>query len=167
MDTEGLKILLALEPKWTVSLNGLEFLALDSSRISIGDSTIQFGPYSRRITHLEWLRPNVVRIRGRAKFRTQSDTITLYPGERLPSSAGLRRKRRSFQIEIGRALCSYFGTRKIARETLYSDRQHGIGGQYPRFIVGRQAVITVDPDEPAAIVNGLMRAALLWAPLVR
>jgi len=28
MDTEGLKILLALEPKWTVSLNGLEFLAL-------------------------------------------------------------------------------------------------------------------------------------------
>lgn len=28
-------------------------------------------------------------------------------------------------------------------------------------------MITVDPDESAAVVNGLMRAALLWAPLVR
>jgi len=167
MDKEGLKILLALEPKWTVSLNGLEFLPLVSSDISITDSTIQFGKYSRKISQLEWLRPNVVRIHGRAKFRSQTDTITLYPGDRLPSSADLRRKRRAFQIEIGRALCLYFGARKIQRQTLYSDRQHGIGGAYPRFIVGKHAVITVDPDEAGAVINGLMRAALLWAPLVR
>src|SRR5262249_53194737 len=133
----------------------------------ITDSTIQFGKYSRKISQLEWLRPNVVRIYGRAKFRSQTDTITLYPGDRLPSSADLRRKRRIFQIEIGRALCLYFGVRKIQRQTLYSDRQHGIGGAYPRFIVGKYAVITVDPDEGAAVINGLMRAALLWAPLVR
>jgi len=167
MQTEELKILLALEPKWTISLNGLEFLTVASSEISIRNSTIEFGRYSRTISSLEWLRPNVVRIQGKAKFRTQADTITLYPGERLPSSADLRRKRRSFQVEIGRALCSYFGTRRIERQTLYADRQHGIGGAYARFIVGKHAVISVDPDEPAVIVNGLMRAALLWAPLVR
>jgi hypothetical protein len=167
METEELKILLALEPKWTVSLNGLEFLTLASSEISIENSTIEFGRYSRRISGLEWLRPNVVRIQGKAKFRSQADSITLYPGDRLPSSADLRRRRRSFQVEIGRALCSYFASRRIERQTLYADRQHGIGGAYARFIVGKHAVITVDPDEPAAVVNGLMRAALLWAPLVR
>jgi hypothetical protein len=167
METGDLKILLALERKWTVSLNGLEFLALDSSEILVEDSMIRFGRYSRKISSMEWLRPNIVRIQGRAKLRNQSDTITLYPGERLPSAANLRKQRRAFQTEIGRALCSYFGVRKIERETLHSDRRHGIGGAYPRFIVGKQAVITVDPDEASPIINGLMRAALLWAPLVR
>jgi len=167
METDGLKLLLALEPKWTVSLNGLEFLPLSSSDLSIDGSNLRFGRYSRMIVDVEWLRPNVVRIRGRAKFRTQTDTITLYAGDRLPSSADLRRRRRAFQVEIGRALCSYFGVRRIERESLYSDRQHGIGGAYPRFIVGKNAVIAVDPDESSAVVNGLMRAALLWAPLVR
>jgi hypothetical protein len=167
MDTEGLKILLALEPKWTVSLNGLEFFSLASDDLSIDGSTLCFGRYSRRIHRMEWLRPNVVRIEGRAKFRTQTDTITLYPGERLPSTVDLRRKRRAFQVEIGPALCSYFVSRKIERQTLFSDRRYGIGGAYPRFIVGKHAVITVDPDEPSAVVNGLMRAAFLWARLVR
>src|SRR5262245_25787269 len=167
MDTEALKILLALEPKWTASVNGLEFLPLTSEEIIVGDSTIQLGRYSRKISQLDWLRPNIVRIQGRTKFRTQIDTITLYPGDRLPSSAALRKKRRAFQLEIGRALCSYFGTRTIQRQTLYSDRQNGIGGAYPRFIVGKQAVISVDPDEAGPVINGLMRAALLWAPLVR
>jgi hypothetical protein len=167
VETEDLKILLALEPQWTVSLNGLEFLALASSEISIADSTIRFGRYTRKISQLEWLRPTVVRIHGTAKTKSQVDTITLYPGERLPSAAGLRRKRRAFQAEIGRALCFHFGVRKIERQTLHSDRQHGIGGAYPRFLIGRRAVITVDPDETSAVVNGLMRAALLWAPLAR
>jgi hypothetical protein len=167
MDMEALKILLALEPKWTASVNGLEFLTLTASEIAIEDSTIHFGRYSRKISKLEWLRPNIVRIHGRTKFRTQSDAITLYPGDRLPSSADLRKKRRAFQIEIGRALCSYFGVRTIERQTLYSDRQHGIGVAYPRFIIGKNAVITVDPDESGAVINGLMRAALLWTPLVR
>jgi hypothetical protein len=167
MGTQDLKILLMLEPKWTVSLNGSEFLTLATSEISLDESTIHFGKYSRKILDIEWLRPNIVRIRGRAKFRTQTDTITFYPGERLPSTADLRRRRRAFQIEIGRALCTFFGTRKIERQTLYSDRQHGIGGAYPRFIVGRHAVIAVDPDESSAVVNGIMRAALLWGPLVK
>src|SRR5262245_60908538 len=167
METEELKIVLALEPKSTASLNGLEFWTFASYEIFIENSTIEFGRYSCRISGLEWLRPNIVRIQGKPKFRTQADTITLYPGERLPSSANLRRKRRSFQLEIGRALCSYFEARRIERQTLYADRQHGIGGAYARFIVGKRAVITVDPDEAAAVVNGLMRAALVWAPLVR
>lgn len=167
MKAEDLKILLALEPKWTASVNGSQFLTFASSEISVSESAIQFGQYSRKILQMEWLRPNVVRIHAQAKFRRQADTITLYPGERLPSTAELRRKRTAFQTEIGRALCSYLGTRKIERQTLYSDRQHGIGGAYPRFLIGNQAVITVDPDETGAVVNGLMRAALLWARLVR
>jgi hypothetical protein len=167
VNTEDLKILLALEPRWTVSLNETEFLALDSSSISVFNSTIQFGPYHRKISRLEWLRPNVVRLQGRSRFRSRLDSITLYPGDRLPTSPALRKRRRAFQAEIGRALCSYFGVRKMERETLYSDRRYGIGGAYPRFIGGGHAAITVDPDEPAPIINGLMRAALLWGPLVR
>src|SRR5215510_37587 len=167
MNTEDLKILLALESSWTISLNGHEFFELTSADVSIDGTTIQFGRYMRKIVNMEWLRPNVVRLHCRAKFRTQTDSITFYPGERLPSSSNLRRKRRAFQTEIGRALCSYFGVRKIERQTLYSDRQHGISGAYPRFIAGKHAVITVDPDEPAPTVNGLMRAALFWRELVR
>ena len=90
METESLKILLALESKWTVSLNGREFLPLAAGDFSIDDTSIQFGGYSRKIVRMEWLRPNIVRILGRAKFRTQIDTITLYPGDRLPS--GVRRR---------------------------------------------------------------------------
>jgi hypothetical protein len=167
MRLEDLKILLALEGKWTVSLNGREFLALPSSEISLDDSTIHFGKYSRNILDLDWLRPNVVRMRTRARTRSEVDTIVFYPGDRLPSNADLRRRRRVFQVEVGRALCAYFGTRTIERQALYSDRQHGISGAYPRFVVGRHAVIAVDPEESSAVINGVMRAALLWAPLVR
>ena len=166
MKLDDLKILLALEGKWTVSVNGLEYLALSASDISIEDSTLRFGKYSRKIIDLEWLRSDVVRIRTRAKTRTQIDTVTFYPGERLPSGAGIRKRRRRFQVEIGRALAAHFGTRKIERQTLYSDRRHGIGGAYPRFVVGTHAVIAVDPEESSAVINGIMRAALLWAPLV-
>src|SRR5437016_1183738 len=167
MRTEDLKILLALESKWSISFNGQEFRTMTSSDVSIADSTIRFGQYSRKILDIEWLRPNVVRIHGRSKFRAQTDTITLYPGERFPSMVDLRRRRRVFQTEIGRALCSYFGIRKMERQTLYSDRRNGIGGAYPRFVAARHAVITVDPAESATVINGLMRAALLWATLVR
>ena len=61
-------------------------------------------------------------------------------------SAELKIRRRSFQTGIRRALCAYFETRNIQRQTLYSDRQHGIGGAYARFLIGRHAVITVDPE---------------------
>jgi len=82
-------------------------------------------------------------------------------------SAELKIRRRSFQTEIRRALCARFGTRNIQRQSLYSDRRHGIGRAYPRFLIGRHAVITVDPEESTTVVNGIMRAALLWAPLIR
>jgi len=167
VETAELKILLALEPTWTVSLNGREFLVLSCSEISVEDSTIQLGRYSRKILSLEWLRPNIVRIRGRAKFRSQADTVTLYPGNGLPPVIDLRRRRRAFQAQLGKALCAYFGVRNIERQTLYSDRRYGIGGAYPRFFLGKNAVIAVDPDESAAVINGVMRAALLWAPLIR
>jgi hypothetical protein len=167
VETADFKILLALEPRWVVSLNGSEFLPLRSADVSITDSTLQFGKYSRRIMDIQWLRPTVVRIHCRSKFRSQTDILVFYPGERLPSPVDLRRRRRGFQREIGSALCSYFGVKGISRQTLYSDRRHGIGGAYPRFIVGKNAVITVDPDETAAVINGIMRAAMLWGPLVR
>ncbi len=161
METAELKILLAIEPNWLLSLNDQEFLNLPSSELSIKNSALRFGKFSRRIVELDWLRPNIVRIRT-----TQGDTITLYAGDYLPAAADLRRRRRAFQVEISRALQQYFAVRTIQRQTLYSDRRHGIGGAYPRFLIGRHAVIAVDPDESSAIINGIMRAALLWAPLV-
>jgi hypothetical protein len=167
METDELKILLALEPKWTVSLNGFDFLTLTSSEISFVGATIRFGGYARQVIDLEWLRPDVVRLRVKPRFRSLPETVTLYPGNRLPSGADLRRRRRAFQVEIGKALCAHFGVPKIRKQTLYSDRQHGVGGAYPRFIIGDHAAITVDPDECAAVINGLMRAALLWQPVVR
>src|SRR5262249_17870932 len=148
--------------KWTVSLNDLEFLQLESRQISIDGTTIRFGPYQRKIKEVQWLRPNVVRILAGARMRTPSDIIMLYAGERLPSGIDLRRRRRTFQMEIGKALCAYFKVRNIQRQTLYADRRTGIGGAYPRFLVGRYAVIAVDPDESSSVINGLMRSALLW-----
>ena len=164
---DELKILFALEPQWTVTLNDREFLNLPSAEIKFHESQIQVGPYWRRIINCEWLRPDVVRIRARTRFRSRLDTITFYPGKRLPSYTELRRRRRLFQSQISTALCAYFGVRKIGRQTLYSDRRHGISGAYPRFLMGKYAVIAVDPDESSPIINGIMRAALLWAPLAR
>src|SRR5206468_9228764 len=146
--------------------NAREFLVLPCSEISVEESTIQLGRYWRKIQNLEWIRPNIVRIRGRAKFRSEADIITLYPGNRLPPVIDLRRRRRAFQAQLGKALCAYFGVRRVERQTLYSDRRHGIGGAYPRFFLGKHAVIAVDPDESSAVINGVMRAALLWAPLI-
>ena len=145
--TEDLKVLLTLEPAWTVSLNGLEFFALPSSDITLSNSSIRIGRYSRTILDLQWLRPNVARIRARTKFRSHPDVITLYPGDRLPSAADLRRRRRIFQAQIGQALCEYFGLRKTERQMLHSDRRYGISCAYPRFLAGQHAVIAVDPDE--------------------
>ena len=167
METGELKILLALESLWTVSVNGLEFLVLPSTEIVVQDSAIRIGRLTRRIITIDWLRPNIVRIHARTKLRTEPDVLTFYPGERLPTDVDLRRRRRRFQNEIGGALCAYFGARAMQRQTLHSDRQHGIGGAYSRFLFGNHAAISVDPDETSAVINGVMRAALLWQPLVR
>ena len=167
MESEDLKILLAIEPSWTVSLNGLEFQTIRSSDIRLDEKGIHAGKWSRKIDSIEWLRPNVVRIRGRQIFRTQPDRLTFYPGDQLPPGADLRRRRRLFQVQLGRALADHFKTRTIERQSLFSDRSHGIGGAYPRFLAGNRAVIAVDPDESTPTVNSIMRAALLWAPLVR
>jgi hypothetical protein len=167
VEIDKLKILFAVEPKWLVSLNGLEFLQLESREISVARTTIRFGRYERKIKEVHWVRPNVVRIVANARARTQSDTIIFYGGDRYPSGMDLRRRRRTFQIEIGKALCAYFNVRNVQRQTLYADRRYGIGGAYPRFLVGRHAVIAVDPDETSSVINGLMRSALLWKSLVR
>jgi hypothetical protein len=169
MQTEELRILLALEPSWIVSIDGREFLPLHSSEIAIEDSLIRFGKYSRRILNIDWLRPNVARIHARSRFRTGSEVLTFYAGERLPSVLEIRRRRRSFQREIARALGDHFKSCSVVRQTLNSDKRHGIGGAYPRFLLGGAgpAVIAVDPDESAFVVNGIMRAAILWSKLTQ
>jgi hypothetical protein len=166
MEFDELKTLLAIESKWMVSLNGLKFVPLDSSQISIEGSAIQLGPYKRFISNLRWLRPDVVRLRTRPRFRAQTDTITLYPGDRLPPPVAHPRRRHAFQTEIGQALCRYFGVRSIQRQMLDSERQRGMGGAYLRFFSASHAVVAVDPGESPTVVNGLMRAALLWKSLV-
>ncbi len=50
MEFDELKTLLSIGSKWMVSLNGLEFVPLDSSEISIEGSTIQLGPHKRFIS---------------------------------------------------------------------------------------------------------------------
>src|SRR5262245_46649512 len=69
VQTDELKILLALEPVWTVSVNGREFLTLHPSDIEIEGSRIRFGRYARRILDVQWLRPNMVRIHATSRVR--------------------------------------------------------------------------------------------------
>ena len=70
MKSEDLKILLALEGKWTVSLNGREFLAIRSADIFIEDSTIRFGRYSRKIVDLG---PSAVELVDRTMIELSRD----------------------------------------------------------------------------------------------
>jgi hypothetical protein len=167
VETGELKILLGLEPTWTVSRNGIEFQTIRADDIAVESQAITLGKWHRRLVSVEWLRPNVVKIRTRQKLRAEQDVFTLYPGSRLPSSEELRRRRRSFARELAPALSRYFGCRLFHKETLCSDRHHGIGGAYPRFILDNRAIIAVDPDESTATVNAVMRAALLWSRLLR
>src|SRR5262245_37308087 len=96
VENDQLKILLSLKPCWTVSLNGLEFQTIRSSDITWHNNDVRFGNWERRIDSVEWLRPNVVRLRGHVRFRTKPDILTLYPGDRLPSGVDSRRRRRTF-----------------------------------------------------------------------
>jgi hypothetical protein len=164
---EELKILFALEPTWTVSVNGKEFHRLRSGEIEIQDARLRFGRFTRKIIAAQYLRSNVVRLQARSRLRSQIDVFTFYAGEILPSSAELLKKRRDFQRALAPAIEAYCGAR-ISRQVLHSDRQHGIGGAYPRFLVGKaRALIAVHPDEPAPVINGIVRAAVQWAPLAR
>lgn len=167
MQIEELRILLALEPTWTVSINGEEYLHLRSSDITLDQSTLRIGPIARRVIRAEYLRQNTVRVHARAKLRSRIDVVLFYAGERLPSTAELRRRRTTFQRLLVPAVSTYFGAR-ITKRMLHSDKQHGIGVAYPRLLVGSEhAVIAVDPDESSPVVNGIMRAAVLWAGVVQ
>ena len=53
MKTEEFRILLALEPSWSISINGREFLHLRSSEIDLEGEFIRFGGMHRRIVDLE------------------------------------------------------------------------------------------------------------------
>jgi hypothetical protein len=162
-----LKILFALEPSWTVSVNGKEFLRLRSSEIAIEDPRLAFGRFTRKILDAKSLRSNVVRVRAQSRLRSQIDVLTFFPGEALPSSADLLKRRRNFQRTLAPAVAKYCGER-ISGQVLHSDKQHGIGGAYPRFLVGKtQAIIAVDADESTPVINGIVRAAIQWAPLVK
>ncbi len=166
MNIAELKILFALEPSWTVSLNGREFIPLRSSEIDVEDPYLRCGRLTRKVLEAQCLRPNVVRVRARSKFRSQIDVLTFYAGEILPSAAELLKRRRSFQGGLARAVANYYGAR-ISTQTLQSDKQHGIGGAYPRILAGRtHAIIGVDADESAPVVNGIVRAAIQWATII-
>ena len=167
MKGEDFRILLALEPSWTVSINGKEFLTLPSREIHLEDSVLRFSRFTRKVVDITALKTNVVRVRAKPRLRSQTDVLVFYAGERLPDAAELRRRRTAFQWTLAGVLSRHFG-RRITRQTLYSDKRHGIGGAYPRFLIGRSdAVIAVDPDEAAPVINGIMRAAIQWAQTVK
>jgi hypothetical protein len=164
---EELKILFALEPSWTVSVNGKEFLHLRSSEIEVEEPRLRFGRSTRKILDAQYLRANVVRVRAKSRLRSQIDILTFYAGEILPSAAELQKRRRNFQRLLAPAIAKHCGVR-VSAQILHSDKQHGIGGAYPRFLAGRgQAIIAVDADESAPVVNGIMRAAIQWATIVK
>ncbi|HLQ78983.1 MAG TPA: hypothetical protein VK210_16610 [Terriglobia bacterium] len=162
-----MKILLALEPTWTVSINGMEFIPLSAAEIEIEDTNIRFGRHSRKILGIEWLRPNVARVRTQSRLRAAQDVVTFYPGSVLPSNVDARRRRRLFQNQIARALTGFFHSRQPVRQILHADKQRGIGGAYPRFIIGNRAAIAVDPDESAPVIDCIMRAAIMWSAIAR
>src|SRR5262245_25032272 len=167
MQIEELRMLLALEPAWTVSFNGKEFLHLRSSEIELKGSILRFGRFTRKIIATEYLRQNTLRVRARAKTRSKPDVLLFFAGERLPSGAELRRRRTTFQRLLVSAVSTHFGVR-VTRYTLHSDKQHGVGGAYPRLLAGSsRCIIAVDPDEPAPVVNGSVRAAIQWSQVVK
>ena len=145
---EDLKILLALEPVWTVSINGSEFIPASTSDIEVHESTLRFRRQNRKILNIDWLRPNVPRI------RTHADVLTFYPGNVLPDKVESRRRRRGFQTQIAPAIARFFGTRAAIKQS------PGKSGTYPQFILGNHAVISVDAEESTPIVCGIMRAAV-------
>ena len=165
--TEEFRILLALEPSWSISINGREFLHLRSSEIELEGEFIRFGRMNRRIVDLEFPSSDTVRVRVRSRLRGQTDRLVFYAGEKLPFGAELRKRRSTFQQALIPAVSKYFGKR-VTRQTLHSDKRHGIGGAYPRLLVGSaNAVIAVDPDESSPVINGVMRAALQWAAVAK
>jgi hypothetical protein len=167
VQVEEFRILLALEPSWTVSINGREFLHVRSSEIVVDGPRLRFGRFSRTILDIQSLGTATLRIRARARLRSRLDVLSFYAGETLPSPAALKRRRTAFQRAIVPAVSRYFGKR-VTRQTLHSDKQHGIGGAYPRLLAGKtHAIIAVDPDEATSVVNGILRAAIQWAAIVK
>jgi hypothetical protein len=167
VNTDEFRLLLSLEPAWTVSVNGSEFLAQRTEEIDVQGEMLRVGKLTRKILDLRWLRPDVVRVQARSRMRRVTDTLIFYPGGTLPPDAATRKRRRTFQSELATALARQFRSGRAARQTLHSDKQHGIGGAYPRFALGPRRVIAVSPDESSAVVNGIMRAAIQWSALVR
>jgi hypothetical protein len=165
--TEEFATLVALEPSWTVSVNGAEFLPTSSSQIEIVEDSLRIGRLVRKILEIQPVRTNVVRVKARARYRSQIDTLNFYAGDVLPSTDALRRRRRTFVRQLAPVLEKRFGARVVC-ETLHSDKQRGLSGVYPRLLVGgTHAAIAVDPDEASPVVNGVVRAAVLWAFLVK
>ena len=166
MRNEDLKLLLALEPLWTISINSKEYVSCRPDEIELDDSSIRLGKFKRRIREIRWLRPSIVRIQAQSRARGSSDTLVLYPGSLLPPGVQIHRRRRQFARGLAEAVTRYFGT-PVQRETVHSDKQHGIGIAYPRLMAGKRGIIAVDPDEPSVVVNGIIRAAIQWSAVLR
>ncbi len=166
MQLQELKSLLALEPTWTVSINGREFVQLSNSEIEFNGEIVRIGRQKHRVLQLDWLRSNIMRLRTRNKRDSRGNVLTFFPGNQLPGGIDLRRRRRLFQTRLAHALAAFYKVRVPVREILHSDKQRGIGGAYPRFVFGNRAVISVDPEEDVPVLDGIMRAALLWSEFI-
>src|SRR6187399_611804 len=117
MQFQELQSLLALEPTWTVSINGKEFVQLSNSEIEFNGETVLIGRQKHRVLQLDWLRSNIMRL------RTRGDVLTFFPGNQLPAGIDLRRRRRLFQTRVARALAAFYKARVPVREILHSDKQ--------------------------------------------
>lgn len=158
-----MKTLLALESVWTVSFNGREFLRVNATDITVNGNSIRLGGAARVIESISWLRPNVARVHARPRFRSRPDVLTFYPGERPPHLIITRGRRLAFQRALGSALVQFFGEPVHLREIARPGKKHGMGPAYLRLDIGARRVIAVSPEEDTPVINGIMRAAVLWA----
>ncbi|HEX4997915.1 MAG TPA: hypothetical protein VFY29_06805 [Terriglobia bacterium] len=166
MNTDELKTLLAMEPTWTVSVGGQEAEIFVSEDVEISGRSIRLRRIRHVIESITWLRHNVVRVRVRRPYRSQTDVLTFYPGAQRATGLEARRHRRAFQKHAAVALARYFGASVVALPPA-SGRPVGVSAAYPRFRAGSRAAIAVHPDEPSPVVDGIMRAAILWAAVER
>src|SRR5262249_38383918 len=140
VQTEDFRILLALEPSWTISINGKEFLHVRSTDVEVQGAVLRFGRYSRTIVEIASLALTTIRVRARSRFRRDIDVLVFYSGERLPSGAELRRRRSVFRQALVPAISQHFGQR-ITRHTLHSDKRRGIGGGHLPVLLGSERTL--------------------------
>ena len=77
VETEDLKLLLSLQPVWTIESSADGFQTCLASDMEVRDQTLRYGKSVRTIVDFRWLTPNVARLTVRPRYRSQTETIKI------------------------------------------------------------------------------------------